>query len=349
MDGILAAQALPHLHARADLLDDGAMAGLVHPILSAAVVAWLREHDAAGARAVANGLDLPADGVPIERHRALLERAVAAGGERALLQAPRHLLAEPDEPLVFAMLNSDSIDDLIDKEQRLNRYFHSHHRVRVIDTRQGALELEHHAQRGAPPARIESLFVLGVHLALLEELGCRDLRAQLPASERPDALLDGEPPPGDASRWRFEWRAFEPTRRVLLGLDEILVAASAARDLAGEHGAAADVRRVLERDLARRWTLADVARLCHTSTRSLQRRLTSEGTSFRAVLDRARVDAAARMLADPASSVTETGYACGFADTAHFSRRFKAVTGKTPSSWRSGERPATPGGTARSR
>lgn len=71
-----------------------------------------------------------------------------------------------------------------------------------------------------------------------------------------------------------------------------------------------------------------------TSPRSLQRSLAALGERYSDVADRIRNDEAARLLSDSALSITEVGYVCGFADSAHFSRALKKRFGRTPSAYR---------------
>jgi AraC-like DNA-binding protein len=80
--------------------------------------------------------------------------------------------------------------------------------------------------------------------------------------------------------------------------------------------------------------VAEVARALHMSARTLQRRLEQEATQFSEVLDRARLDAARRMLQDPAASLSAIASDLGFADLATFSRAFKRWTGTPPGQWR---------------
>jgi AraC-like DNA-binding protein len=70
------------------------------------------------------------------------------------------------------------------------------------------------------------------------------------------------------------------------------------------------------------------------SLRTFQRRLEDEGTRFRALLDQTRTERAEGLLGDPACSLSEVGYHCGFSEQASFSRAFKRWTGKTPSDYR---------------
>ncbi len=72
------------------------------------------------------------------------------------------------------------------------------------------------------------------------------------------------------------------------------------------------------------------------SPRTLQRELGKTGETFTDLVDRVRTQEAARLLEQSELSVTEIGFACGFADTAHFSRRFKERYGAPPSVWRKG-------------
>lgn len=284
-------------------------------------------------------LDPRAASIPVELQRQLLEAVVARGSESTLLGLAAGLAQAKDQPLLFVMLNSRNVDDLIDKEQRFNRFFHSDHRVRVLERGPTHIELEHYGPQAAP-ARVESLFVLGIHLALFERIGCQDLVATLPGSSEPDSAVyrggDSAPtlPRGGHGRWRIRWGDFEPRHQPMEGLDEVLLSGAAPPDLEEDVGLRARVVALFRTDLAHRWTLAAVARSLHTSTRGLQRELAGEGTSFTRLLDEVRVAEAAQMLLETERTVTEIGYLCGFSDAAHFSRRFKGQYGSPPLKWR---------------
>lgn len=73
-----------------------------------------------------------------------------------------------------------------------------------------------------------------------------------------------------------------------------------------------------------------VARALATSERSLQRRLRSEGSSFRAVVDGARQELALSYLGDARLSVGEVAYLLGYGEAGAFARAFKRWTGRTP-------------------
>jgi AraC-like DNA-binding protein len=310
--------------------------GLVHPLVSAVV------RDALAA--AGEEIRAPAAGDPTSRaeQRRLLDRLLTVGGGDAVLRAGRHLDRLLDHPLALVLLNSDSVPVLLGKLERLNRYFHSHHRHRVLAATERLLELEHVSLSTTPPAPVESLFVCGLYLTLLERVGCRSLRLALPAAPSGEAWVFGDGathpvPTVRTGRWRFVWDRFE-MRRALPRLDELLL-----RDLPADleqHTVASQATGVMRRDLGRPWSIRQVAGDLALSARTLQRRLHDEGTTFTRVVRQTRVDAAARLLTDPSQTVSDIGYAVGFADTAHFTRTFKAATGVTPSQWRRGEGPS---------
>ena len=77
-----------------------------------------------------------------------------------------------------------------------------------------------------------------------------------------------------------------------------------------------------------------VGYVVHCSARTLQRRLSEQGTTFTELLVEVRVAEAERQLLETDASVSTIGYATGFSDSAHFTRTFRARTGRTPSSVR---------------
>jgi AraC-like DNA-binding protein len=76
--------------------------------------------------------------------------------------------------------------------------------------------------------------------------------------------------------------------------------------------------------------IADVANALGLSSRSLQRRLLVEGTSFEDVLDGLRHRLSLHYLSGGTASVSEVAYLVGFSDPAAFSRAFKRWTGRAP-------------------
>lgn len=79
----------------------------------------------------------------------------------------------------------------------------------------------------------------------------------------------------------------------------------------------------------------DMARRLNVSKRSLQRRLSEEGTSFQELLNETRFEMSERYLKDSGLSVPEISYLLGFRDTSSFFRAFHGWTGTTPGDYRS--------------
>ncbi len=72
--------------------------------------------------------------------------------------------------------------------------------------------------------------------------------------------------------------------------------------------------------------------------RTLRRRLRAEGTSFRRLLNQARLEAARQLLAATRIEVTQIAMAFGYADASAFTRAFHRSTGLAPRQWRAGMR-----------
>jgi len=100
------------------------------------------------------------------------------------------------------------------------------------------------------------------------------------------------------------------------------------------------VKIVLKRSLASgRPELSQIARELGMSDRTLQRRITEDGTSFRILLIEARRELAEQLLTDTDTSLAEVSYLLGYQDVNAFHRAFKDWEGTTPGDWR--ERRAT--------
>lgn len=101
-----------------------------------------------------------------------------------------------------------------------------------------------------------------------------------------------------------------------------------------------DVRRLILVMMSRGIPSRDlVARQLGTSERSLHRHLQEAGTSFRAVLDDARLEVARQQLAQGSSTVSEIADRLGFGSHQAFLRWFKHLTGMTPGEFRNTPEP----------
>ncbi|WP_158513923.1 AraC family transcriptional regulator [Ramlibacter tataouinensis] len=111
--------------------------------------------------------------------------------------------------------------------------------------------------------------------------------------------------------------------------------ARAALERMDDSGVTARVRAQLQRMLqGDEPTLAAVASELCMSERTLQRRLSAEGQTFRRALDETRRDVAQRSLAAGKRNVPELAYLLGFEDSNSFYRSFRRWTGTTPESYR---------------
>lgn len=81
-------------------------------------------------------------------------------------------------------------------------------------------------------------------------------------------------------------------------------------------------------------TADEAARALFMSARTLRRRLASEGTTFRELLNRYRHERATELLADPRHGIGDVAFLLGFADVSAFYRAFQRWTGTTPARYR---------------
>lgn len=81
-------------------------------------------------------------------------------------------------------------------------------------------------------------------------------------------------------------------------------------------------------------TQEKVADALHMSTRSLHRKLTSAGISFKTLLDNTRRDLALQYIRQSNLSIADITYNLGFYDASSFSRAFKRWTGRSPAKFR---------------
>jgi AraC-like DNA-binding protein len=82
--------------------------------------------------------------------------------------------------------------------------------------------------------------------------------------------------------------------------------------------------------------MSEVCRELGVSSRTLSRRLTSEGYTFAEVLDALRSDLATRYLREPGLTISEIAWLLGYGQTSSFDHAFKRWTGMMPSRVRAG-------------
>jgi AraC-like DNA-binding protein len=84
-----------------------------------------------------------------------------------------------------------------------------------------------------------------------------------------------------------------------------------------------------------------VAKALGISSRTLQRRLQTQGTSLRAVVGEARKRIAIAELEKPETTITDIAFLLGFSETSAFDRAFRRWTGASPSAFRAERRART--------
>jgi AraC-like DNA-binding protein len=99
-------------------------------------------------------------------------------------------------------------------------------------------------------------------------------------------------------------------------------------------GLAGRVRQVLLSHLMRPTGIEDVAKVLNMSVRTLRRKLSEEGTSFRDLVDELRREMAMKYLRDTDLTVEDIADALGFSDAANFRHAFRRWTNATPQEFR---------------
>jgi AraC family L-rhamnose operon transcriptional activator RhaR len=101
------------------------------------------------------------------------------------------------------------------------------------------------------------------------------------------------------------------------------------------HPAVESILTRLESEPERPWRVGELAKAVNLDVAYLTRLFRTEvGVPPMAYLARVRVERAASLLAEEAMSVAEVGAAVGWPDAVHFSRRFRALMGVSPSRYR---------------
>lgn len=99
-------------------------------------------------------------------------------------------------------------------------------------------------------------------------------------------------------------------------------------------GIAAQVRSRLLADPARMPSMTEVATELHIDPRTVRRRLATEATTFRALVDETQAALATELLTTAGLTIDQVSQRLGYADAATFSRAFRRWTGQSPGGYR---------------
>jgi AraC-like DNA-binding protein len=260
--------------------------------------------------------------------RALLTSAVQQGGWSVLPRLGTGIRAIRGQPVHHAMAMSTDAQDLLSRWARLERYIHSRHRIEVHGDGDRHRVRHRSLRADEPPLPHESLVVLGVLCAAIEEVGLGDATAciaDVPVYPYADeTALSHLAARGLTGEWTLACGPPTATDRAVEPKVPTEDDAQLARRL----------RQWLLADPMRPCALADAARAAGTSTRSLQRQLAAHGVSYSALVLDARCDAATPHLIRSPLSLAEIGFLSGFADQPHFTRTFRRRSGLTPAGFR---------------
>lgn len=99
------------------------------------------------------------------------------------------------------------------------------------------------------------------------------------------------------------------------------------------------VEALLRREISRSLSegvprMEDIARRLAMSQRTLHRRLSEKGLSFKTQVDLTRRELAEKMLEQSSYSLSEVAFLTGFSEQSAFNRAFKRWTGETPAAYR---------------
>lgn len=94
------------------------------------------------------------------------------------------------------------------------------------------------------------------------------------------------------------------------------------------------VRRLIQSDIAHPWRLGDVAEHLHMSESTLHRQLGREGSSFRQLLEQARLLNALALLQGTRRSIMDVAASVGYQSPSRFAERFRQHFGLSPSELR---------------
>jgi AraC family L-rhamnose operon transcriptional activator RhaR len=123
---------------------------------------------------------------------------------------------------------------------------------------------------------------------------------------------------------------------VLSSLSPLLLSpAGAPRAARAIDPAFAEARQLLDAHLSQPWTLSDLAARVHVSPQHLSRSFRrATGSPPLAYLSGRRADWAAKLLLETDIPVAEIGRIVGWTDPNYMTRRFKVITGLTPTAYR---------------
>lgn len=279
-------------------------------------------------------LEASAARIPLDTKRTIVLSALQQGGTAALLQLGRGVERYAHEPTHRALASGKTVEELLVRWARLERYIHSRHRITWRSVGANKIVVHHTAiGHGKPPLAVEDYVVAGALAALMNIIGAKNVTLLIgnarayPVTDTP-ALARVEKR-GATAKWTFEWSAMAD--RSAMHREQQPTALATAEEWPD---IAKRIIDILLEDLMSPKSLHEVACEINMASRTLQRTLGQSGLSYSKLLAIARSRAAAWWLVHSGSPFAEVGFLCGYADQSHFTRDFQQRVGLTPARYR---------------
>lgn len=265
---------------------------------------------------------------------ATADAVLARHGPIALLRVGRAIPRMAFDPIGAALLSAGDGRELLARWLRLERYVHTRHPILMHSVTTTSARMVHQRGKDGTTNVAVNLILAGVICGLLGAVGCKRLSLAIGSGQITiDAIVDDHisiadrvDPRLETGVWSIRW-----TNAPLERLMPLPTLAPLTEQLSG---IGRRVANLLEADLLRVWTIAAIARELALSSRTLQRRLTEDGASLQVMRREARIKHATELLLHTDNAFNTIGFVCGFSDSAHFTRAFKARAGMTPTEFR---------------
>lgn len=256
--------------------------------------------------------------------KTMLDKIFAIGGRHALITIGSEIGSMRDDPLLQYALDCQSPSIFFDRWTRFEKYSHTQNRVKIKPQNHSA-EFSRYCIEGGLPSSEENLLICGLMISFLEGIGCQDLecsvRSRVQSSETViwesgSPLQNIEKVDTDFSTWTLRWSdCGRPHLQISDALQDKIV-------------------ELIHTDASKKWRLHDISQAIGSSSRSIQRRLASQGSSYSQLLLKTRVQKASQLLIRSKLRIVDIAFITGFSDTAHLSRVFYRLFAITPSRFR---------------
>ncbi len=278
--------------------------------------------------------DLSSPHVSLPIKRELLKKVFDMHGALPIIQAGFDIQRMPENPLSFAMLRSPTVLELVSRFFKLQKYFHSKHRLQLISQSKDAMVMRHISKTSKSPEIYEDILLGALMAGILSQYGCQNVSLCFAGETaiKDGHILDGFVPPVDCSSFSIVWQGLIRPANIRLK-EEVQKIGEFTASNRGYYSA--KISKAVAADPLEKWSLADMAVELSLSVRTLQRRLYKEGTTFGECILVSRCQCAAYYMTTQRENLTAVGFLAGFSDAAHFSREFKKNVGLLPSNYQS--------------